>query len=58
MPFESEKQRRFFEGCRKNPKNPKCPPPHVVAKFFVDEAKSEQRKTSARRKAFTDRRKG
>lgn len=35
MPYESESQRRFFQGCKHNPGSMrgKCPAPKVIEKF-------------------------
>jgi len=35
MPYQSDKQRRMFEGCRNNPESMsgKCPPRKVLNEF-------------------------
>lgn len=43
MPYESNKQRKFFEMCRNNPSKAKgkCPPKKVVKEFHDAEYHSK-----------------
>ena len=46
MPYKSEPQRRFFKGCKHNPKHMKgkCPSKKTIAKFEKHGKKAKRKR--------------
>jgi len=55
MPYKSDKQRKFMEGCRNNPSEmSNCPPKEVVNKFHQETYHPETRAAHSQQKKRGD----